>query len=441
MAGAYPNAIPNEEMAVYMTMSQRPAVPGSLQVLAWVTWSLGALFYFYAFFHRVAPSVMVGELMQDLDLSAAALGNLSALYFWGYGIAQFPTGLLADRVGPRRVLSSAALICGAGSLLFAFAESSIVASLGRLIIGFGAGFGFVTTLKIISEWFPQRRFALLSGLTLMVGTVGGIVGQAPLAWSVESLGWRGTMIGAAVFALVLGCAVWLIVRDHPGAVKTQKTSAPSGLFSDFGQLLCQSQTWIIAAAGFASVGSLFAFGALWGVPYLMEVRDFSRPAAAASMSMMLIGWAVGAPLIGWISDYLTRRKLPFVISAIGAFVSILLLFRVPGLTPWMIEVLLFINGACSAGVVVAFAIVRENSTARTAASAMAFLNVGLISSGAFLQPLVGWLLDLNWQGRFEAGRRLYSPEAYENALWVFPACAGIAIILTMLVREPRPVDN
>jgi len=420
-----------------MTTSERLAVPGTRLVLAWLTWSLGALFYFHAFFQRVAPSVMVGELMQDLNLSAAALGNLSGLYFWGYAVAQIPTGILADRWGPRYVLSSAALLCSCGSLAFAFAESSVVASAGRLIIGFGAGFGFVTTLKIISEWFPQHRFALLSGLTLMVGTIGGIAGQAPLAWAVEGFGWRGTMIGTAVFALGLGCAIWLIIRNHPDKDKTQNYDETPHLLRDIGQLLRQSQTWIVAATGFASVGTLFAFGALWGVPYLMEVRDFSRPAAAASVSMMLFGWALGAPLIGWVSDHLARRKIPLLISAIGALISITLLLYMSNLSLWMIDALLFINGACSAGLVVAFALVRESSKAHIAGSAMAFLNIGVIGSGAVLQPLVGWLLDLNWDGRFEAGRRLYSPAAYDNALWVFPACAGLAVILIMFMYEPR----
>ncbi len=99
--------------------------------------------------------------------------------------------------------------------------------------------------------------------------------------------------------------------------------------------------------------------------------------------------------------------------------------------------LLFINGACSAGLVVTFAIVRENSKAHIAGSAMAFLNIGVISSGAVLQPLIGWLLDLNWDGRFEAGRRLYSQAAYENALWILPVSAGFAVILIMFMREPR----
>ena len=422
-----------------MTKSDRLRYSGTRLILAWVTWSLGALFYFHAFFQRVAPSVMVGELMQDLNLSAAALGNLSGLYFWGYAVAQVPTGLLADRWGPRYVLFSAALICGCGSLTFAFAESNIVASLGRLVIGFGAGFGFVTTLKIVSEWFPQHRFALLSGLTLMVGTIGGIAGQAPLAWAVENFGWRGAMMATSVFALVLGCGVWLIVRDHPDSVKTREYDETPHLFRDLSQLLRQGQTWIIAIAGFASVGTLFAFGALWGVPYLMEVRDFSRSAAAASVSMMLFGWALGAPLIGWVSDYLARRKLPLFISATGALLSITMLLYISHLSLWMIDTLLFINGACSAGLVVAFAIVRESSRPHMAGSAMAFLNIGVIGSGAVLQPLVGWLLDLHWDGRFEAGRRLYSPAAYENALWVFPACAGLAVILIMFVHEPRKV--
>ena len=87
--------------------------------LGWTLWGLGAVLYLIGFYQRVAPGVMTGELMRDFQINAAALGNLSAFYFYSYAAMQLPTGLLADTWGPRRLLTIGAFICGLGTLLFA----------------------------------------------------------------------------------------------------------------------------------------------------------------------------------------------------------------------------------------------------------------------------------------------------------------------------------
>ncbi|MCW9045636.1 MAG: MFS transporter, partial [Alphaproteobacteria bacterium] len=146
--------------------------PFQAKALPWLFWVLAASFYCYGFFHRVAPSVMVKELMADFAVSAAILGNLSAFYFYAYAGLQLPVGMLTDKFGARRVLAIAAVLCGVGSYLFATAETLPVAYLGRLLIGAGAGFSWVGALKVIAEWFPPHRFAMVSGMTLMLGMVG-----------------------------------------------------------------------------------------------------------------------------------------------------------------------------------------------------------------------------------------------------------------------------
>ena len=81
----------------------------------WLVWGLTASFYCYGFFQRVAPSVMVSELMVDFNVSAAALGNLSAFYFYAYASLQLPIGVMIDHWSPKRMLVGAALLCGVGS--------------------------------------------------------------------------------------------------------------------------------------------------------------------------------------------------------------------------------------------------------------------------------------------------------------------------------------
>ncbi|HSH42302.1 MAG TPA: hypothetical protein VK973_09295, partial [Arenicellales bacterium] len=74
---------------------------------AWAAFALGTMYFGYAFAQRVAPSVMTGELMRDLAVGGAALGGLSAFYFYAYAGIQLPVGVLLDRFGPRKLLSAA----------------------------------------------------------------------------------------------------------------------------------------------------------------------------------------------------------------------------------------------------------------------------------------------------------------------------------------------
>src|SRR5262245_62355653 len=119
--------------AVPTPFDERP-----LRVLPLLGWLTGAVFFFYAWVLRVAPSVMVEELMRDFTVGAAVLGHLSAAYFYGYAGMQVPVGLLLDRFGPRRLMTVAALACAAGCVLFALSSSLAAATAGRLLIGASA---------------------------------------------------------------------------------------------------------------------------------------------------------------------------------------------------------------------------------------------------------------------------------------------------------------
>ena len=113
-----------------------------------VAFALGTLFFGYAFVQRVSPSVMTDELMREFAVGGAALGSLSAFYFYAYASIQLPVGMLTDHFGPRKLMSFAAALCALASVGFAFSDSVFTASLGRALIGGTVAFGFVGTLAI-----------------------------------------------------------------------------------------------------------------------------------------------------------------------------------------------------------------------------------------------------------------------------------------------------
>ena len=150
-------------------------------LLGWIMWGLVANLYLVGFFQRVAPAVMVDELMTDFQIGAAVLGNLSAAYFYAYAAMQIPSGLLADAIGPRRLSALAALIAAAGIFTFALSQHLWLAYLGRFLIGASVAVAFVACMKLAGHWFPTNRFATITGVALLLGNLGGILAGVPLA--------------------------------------------------------------------------------------------------------------------------------------------------------------------------------------------------------------------------------------------------------------------
>ena len=387
----------------------------------WLIWGLGALLFCYGFFQRVAPSVMIDPLMRDLAVGGALLGNLSALYFYVYAAVQIPGGLLHDRFGPRVVIALGGVICGAGSILFSFAADLTLAYLGRFMIGAGAATCFIGTLLLATRWFPPQRFALLSGLTMMAGMVGGIFGQAPLAALVDAHGWRPLMFWAGVFGLVLGVLIWLVVRDRPAADPDAPPEAPldrAAFWTGLGQVLTTPANLLVAYAVFALSAPMLAFAGLWGVAWLMQTEAMTRPEAAATCSLLLIGFALGAPLCGALSDRLGRRQEILAFGAVLALGFLCLLIYWPQPPAPARQALFLVTGLSLGGMVGGFALIRDINRPNVVGTAYGFLNGCAVGAGAVFQPLIGWLLDLRWRGEMLEGAPVYDAEAYRFAFTV-----------------------
>ena len=409
----------------------------------WVMWSLGASFYFLAFFHRVTPGVMIDELMRDLAVGAAVVGNLSALYFYAYGAVQVPLGLMLDRWGPRRILAAAAAACGLGSVLFAVAGSVALAYLGRLVIGASVGFALVGTFTIAALWFPARRFALLSGLTLAFGTAGAVGGLAPLAFAVDWAGWRATMLAAAVLVLVLAALIWLVVReaDDATAGAAADGAASGALWRGLKGVLATGQTWIAGLVNGLMHGCITTFAGLWGVPYLMLAYGLERPAAAACASLVLVGVGIGAPAWGWLSDRIGRRRTPMVAGTLTALAAMAVVIYAPGVPLGVAAGLLLVAGFAGGATIIVYATGREHNRPEAGGTAMGVINTVVILAMAGFAPIVGWLLDLTWDGAMAGDARVYSPADFRIALVPLMISGAGAAIAAALVREThcRPV--
>ena len=397
-----------------------------------IAWAIGSLFFLYGFMLRVSPSVMVDELMREFQVSALVLGNLSAIYFYVYAAVQIPIGIMMDRIGPRVLMSVASLLCALGCVLFASAESIWLAYVGRFFIGLGSAFSWVGVLTIIATSLPARNFAGFTGGGQLAGTSGAILGQAPLALVIEMAGWRFGLYGLGLLGVLLATGLWLTVQP---VRRDAVSSVP--LRQSFRTAASNPQTWLFALIGMSLTGPVLAFAGLWGVPWFAAVKDMPRSEAAPLLSTVFVGWLIGAPLTGWLSDKLQRCVLLLVCGTLISTLTIVGVLYVPDLSVRTIAALLFVGGIGGSVMILTFAAGRDHNPEYARGAALGIINTCVVASGALLQPLIGALLDLFWDGTVQNGIRVYSAQAYQQAMLCIPVGALAGFLLTFFVSDAR----
>lgn len=422
------------ERVTTMTVQEQKATSS---FFPWLICGLAALFYCYEFFLRISPSVMTHELMQAYNLTAAALGNLSAFYLYAYTPMQLPVGVMMDRYGPRRLLTVATLLCAIGTYLFAMSNLFAYAAIGRFLVGFGSAFAFVGVLKLAVIWLPPERFAMISGLATALGAVGAIIGDNSLAALVQLQGWRSTVYMSATVGIVLAIVIFVVVRDHRQTADEVaiKQSGYRALFISLLELIRQPQIWLNGLVGFLMYLPTSAFADLWGVPYLEHSYHLSRIHASRAISMIYLGWAIGGPLAGLISDRMRRRCMPMVIGSMIAAILIAMVLYMPGIPEVGVYIILFIFGVFSSAQVIVFAIGRELSPAKLSGTAIALTNMIVMMGGVIFQPMIGKLLDKHWSGELVNNVHVYSVNDYRYALMVLPIGLMLAAVITLFIRE------
>ena len=399
---------------------------------------LGCLFFAYGFVHRVAPSVMTGELMRDFSVGGSALGSLSAMYFYAYVALQVPVGLLMDKFGPRKLMTGALLLCAVASAGMSSSDTLLAASVSRLVIGGSVAFAFVGTLTILTRWFVPAQFSTFAGILQSSGMVGAMLGQAPLRVAVEHFHWRGALFGMAVVALVLAVAAFFVV---PKRKTTDSRAQVSESQAGFAAIIKQPGNWLCILTGFGLAAPMLGFAALWAVPWLTTVRGFEHTQSAGIASMVFMGWLLVAPFAGWLSDRLGKRKPVLIIGSIVSLVFFIVILTVNTKSAFLLGALFFIQGAGGCTMVICFSVIREYNPSGNTSAALGLLNTFVVGSGAVMQPLIGLALDSRWQGALEEGARVYQAGNYSRAFLLLIAANLIAVICCVLLKEPQRQES
>jgi predicted MFS family arabinose efflux permease len=409
----------------------------------WLMWGILALGFVIAYIHRVAPSVVADQLMETFAIrDGAVLGSLAAMYSYTYVLAQIPSGLLADSLGPRATVSASMVIAALGSLLFSFAPTLALAFVGRFLIGLGVSFVYVSILKLQSVWFFPNEFAFLTGMTILVGNAGAVLATTPMALMVDFYGWRFPFLIIGLASLLVAAACWFVVRDYPASQQTSVNAVPmseriSVSLRQLRLVLANRRSWPPFIINACVYGTTITFSGIWGVPYLMQVYNFSRTQSANLMLVIAVGMMVGSPAVGYLSDRIGLRKLPYSLFVFLFLLSwaVLVFWNNARPPEGVLFPLYFLLGFFGSTVLLGFAVAKEENLPQSAGMAVATVNIGVFLGISILQPLMGYLLDLRWDGVVIEGIKIFPQNAYYLAFRFCFYAIVVAFLATLLVRE------
>lgn len=368
---------------------------------AWLVWGIGAVCYLAALFHRASLGVAAPEALERFSAGPALLAVFSALQLGVYLALQIPSGLLADRLGPRKVISVGMLCLALGSAVFALGGSALGGLAGRMLIGFGDAFMFTNVLRLAAHWFSPRQFGRIAALTGLAGGLGQVVATLPLSLSLHALGWVPTFLFAAVATAVLAVSAAVIIRDQPGpSAPTARDSAEGSTTERIAQTLrtvvSQRGTRFSFWVHFVLMAQFVAITTLWGAPWLTEAQQRDPTEVGSLLLLCVAGFLVGTWFAGQFiaGRHQLRERFTVVMSTLVVLAWAGLVFW-PGVFPtWLLVVVLLVIGFTGGAAMLAFDGARAANSAHRSGTASGVVNMGGFTAAVLVQLLVGWVLQV-----------------------------------------------
>ncbi len=400
--------------------------------MAAIAWLITAVYYFYQYTLRSAPAVMMPQLSEAFGLSALGVASMVGLFYYGYSPFSLVAGIAMDQLGPRKVIPIGAALVGIGALLFGSGNNE-AASIGRFVQGAGGVFALVGAAYIATTNFPASRAATLIGATQMFGMAGGSAGQVLVGPTIAAgVSWITFWIAMGVVGLVISGLLFLMLpkqasRGGPSGPpgKANIGGAMKTVFLNPQSILCGM------IAGLLFIPTTI-FDMVWGVRYLQEARGFEYGSAVMRSSMVPLGWIIGCPLLGFISDRIGRRK---PVIAAGAMVLLaclawILFGRADLFPPYVLGLL---AGMASGAAMLPYTVIKEANPPSMSGTATGVVNFLNFTFSALLGPVFGWLLVT-----VSGGATQMTLDHYQMAFEPLLYGVALAIVLTFLLKETGP---
>ncbi|SDH50761.1 MFS transporter [Mucilaginibacter gossypii] len=390
-----------------------------------IAWVFGLIFYFLEYVIRSAPAVMISQLSTLFKVNALGVSGILGTYYYTYSVTSLIAGMSLDRFGARYPIAIGTGILFLGCLAFA-APSAAMGDFGRLLQGAGSAFAFTGCVYLAAHGFAPCYLATAIGVTQCIGMLGGSAGQfvtGPLLRSglPVTVFWVGIGIACGIVTLML------FLSTPAENKRNQQQNTLSGILVPYRVVFSNPQSYL---SGLIS-GLLFApttiFAMTWGVTFLQHDRGFSYSLAVITCSMVPLGWVIGAPLLGWFSDLLGRRKPVLSLCIILMVICLIQFTYFPGLISAFVTMLIF--GIASGTAMIPYSIIKEANPDSVKGSATGGINFLTFGVTAILGPVFAHFF----------GKTLTTaadPAVHFNGAVTFLlATTGMAFLISLIIKE------
>lgn len=422
----------------------------SFQVHRVCIYVMCCLTYALVFFHRGTPAILSSEMAEVLNVEESSMSIFSSMYFWPYAIMQPFCGVVADIIEPGYLISAACFISAIGAFICGISDNFSLSVFGRFVVGFGCSPVYVPMIRIITQWFPLKNYAILAGIVLACGGCGGIIAQTPLAEMQKVLGWRWGFYIVAIIGFVFGFIYLFGVRADPGKFKYHEVEGaspitPAGagfkskmlqLWNNVKSVAIVKEFWLICIYCFFVNGNCFNLSGLWGGPYIREVFGYDSVKTGNMLLSLSLAMIIGSIVLPIISDAIHNRTMCLMTFGIlGTVCSIIMCVLDTKMNFAAAFAVLFIYGVGTVATTsVSFPFIRETFPPNASATAIGFTNLSVFLGAAIFQNITGAILENSDKNPMENIQ--YTPKAYQEAVWIphIIYCA-VGIVVPIFCKE------
>jgi len=382
-------------------------------------------------FLRTSIGVLSPNMMNDFNINPNDMGLLGGVFFLSFAIFQIPAGILIDRFGPRKVMSSVIIFAVLGSIIFALSNSFYSLLIGRIFMGLGCSICLMGSLVLITRWRDTNQFSKLAGIILAVGGIGGLLATTPLSYFSELYGWRLSFWLAAVVTFFVMLLYYFVLEDRDKGLfinKKNKLISPKNLFF----VLKERNFKFMIPMSLMSYSSLVVILGLWGAPYLKDIHGLDSIERGKILMLMAISWNIGSFVFGRLRSIFGSYKRVVIFGSIGVIFLLFVLSFISNINSTYLYILFCILGffgAFSVALISHYQVLFDKEYMGRALSTANFFNFGGVF---FIQWLTGKIIFI--MGGNSSGAPI---EAYRSAFLFVAILLLVSLCIYLFTNEKK----
>lgn len=404
----------------------------------YLAWFSISLFFFYQYFLRVSPGIMIHDLRAEFQMTAEEFATLGSYYLYAYSFVQIPLGIVVDRIGVKKtVIMGLALTIGAGFLL-AISKTVWMAQLSRILLGVGSGAAFLCSIKYVADNFKVGNRAMMMGGTLTLGLVGAIFAGSILSFLMNKWGWHDTIFNCSLFGCVLMIFILFSVKENKSTPLEKENFSLRETQDSLKEVLKNPTIIVYAllAVGLYAPESVLAD--LWGTGFIMQKYSLNQSQAAFISTSMYLGLAVGNFILPWYCEKHALLNKGIQLCTASIFVGFIYILFGPALSAFSLIAIFIAIGFFSGAEMMCFTGATLHTTQKNSGLTIGVVNTFNMLIGAILQQGIGSALDFLWKGGVtETGIRCYSSQDYIRALSILLGVIGACGVLSLFLEKKK----